>query len=106
MKLPGRSGDFHAGEAAKQWARLRFDSQLQPLAAWVAELIRDIAGVEWSSIEPPATFTSDLRMGELEPVELVMALEQELGIHIPDEDCVALDTVGALVSYLDQRLSS
>ena len=37
---------------------------------------------------------------------VIRALEQELGIRIPDEDCVALDTVGALVSYLDQRLSS
>jgi acyl carrier protein len=84
----------------------RFDLQLQPLAACVAELIHDIAGVEWSAIEPPATFTSDLGMDDLEPVELVMAMEQELGIRIPDEDCASIETVADLIGYLDKRLSS
>ena len=61
MKLPGRSRDLYADDAAVEWASLRFDPLLQPLAAWVGGLIRDIAGVEWSPIEPAAAFTRDLR---------------------------------------------
>ena len=44
-------------------------------------------------------------MDDLEPVEFVMALEQELDIKIPDEDCTRLNTVSALVSYLYERLT-
>jgi acyl carrier protein len=106
MKFPRRSRGLHSGEEAKQWASLRFEPHLQPLAAWVAELIRDIAGVEWSAIEPAATFISDLRMDELEPVEMVMAIESELGISVPDEDAESLATVADLIGYLDRRLSS
>jgi acyl carrier protein len=106
MKLPGRSRYFHAGDEARHWASLRFELHLQPLAAWVVELIYDIAGVDWSSIQSDATFTHDLRMDDLEPVELAMAIERELGISIPDEDCASLTTVADLIGYLNQRLSS
>jgi len=48
----------------------------------------------------------DLRMDDLEPVELLMALEEELGIVIPEEDCEPLSKVGNLVEYLHRRLSA
>ena len=87
MKLPGGSRQFQDSAAASQWAREHCAAHFQPLAAWVAELVHDIAGAEWSSIRPASTFTNDLRMDELESVELVMAIERELGIRILDEDC-------------------
>lgn len=76
------------------------------MAAFVVELLCHQIGVELTAIEPATTFTVDLQMDDLEPVEFVMALEEELGIHIPDVDCGRLGTVSALVSYLYERLSS
>ncbi len=95
----------HFGEAAAQWASTRFAPHLQPIAAYVADLLCEQLGVQLSVIESGTTFTADLRMDELEPVECVLALEEDLGIAIPDEDCTRLNTVTDLVLYLHERLS-
>ena len=96
---------IHAGEAATRWASTRFAAHLQPIAAYVAEVLGEQVGVDLSTIEPTSTFLIDLRMDDLEPDEFVMALEEDLGIEIPDKDCAHLDTVSAMVSYLYERLS-
>jgi acyl carrier protein len=101
-----RRQGIRAGEEATRWASTRFAPHLQPIAAYVADLLCLQIGVDLHVVEATSTFTVDLRMDDLEPVEFVMALEEELGIKIPDEDCTRLDTVSALVSYLDERLSS
>ena len=56
------------------------------------------------ALKPEARFVEDLGADSLDTVELVMALEEEFGIEIPDEDAEHILTVGKLVDYLEQKL--
>jgi acyl carrier protein len=78
---------------------------LQAVAAFVAEVLCEQIGVPLSQLEPATRFTEDLGMDELEPVEFVMALEDDLEFSIPDEDCARLGTVAVLVWYLHERIA-
>ena len=49
--------------------------------------------------------TEDLGMDSLDSIEIVMALEEEFGIEIPDEDTERLKKVGDILTYLQKRLS-
>lgn len=76
------------------------------MAAFVAELLCEQLGVGFEQLEPQTRFLEDLAMDDLEPVEIVMALEEELGISIPQEDCAGLGTVEELVRYLHGRMTN
>ena len=56
------------------------------------------------ALKPEARFIEDLGADSLDTVELVMALEEEFGVEIPDEDAERILTVGKLVDYLEQKL--
>jgi len=77
-------------------------------ASHIAEKVRQIVAqqlkVKEDEVKPEARFIEDLGADSLDTVELVMALEEEFGIEIPDEDAERLLTVGKLVDYLDQKL--
>ena len=51
-----------------------------------------------------ASFTKDLGADSLDTVELVMALEEEFGMEIPDEDAEKITTVGEAVKYIAQHI--
>lgn len=51
-----------------------------------------------------ASFTKDLGADSLDQVELVMALEEEFGMEIPDEDAEKITTVGEAVKYISANL--
>jgi acyl carrier protein len=51
-----------------------------------------------------ASFTKDLGADSLDTVELVMALEEEFGMEIPDEDAEKITTVGEAVKYISAHL--
>lgn len=51
-----------------------------------------------------ASFTKDLGADSLDTVELVMALEEEFGMEIPDEDAEKITTVGEAVKYIAQHV--
>ncbi|MDW8192064.1 MAG: acyl carrier protein [Synergistota bacterium] len=61
-------------------------------------------GVEESEIRPDASFIDDLGADSLDIVELIMAIEEEFDIEIPDEDAEKLTTVGAAVEYIKNKL--
>lgn len=61
-------------------------------------------GVEESEIRPEASFVDDLGADSLDIVELIMAIEEEFNIEIPDEDAEKLTTVGAAVEYIKNKL--
>jgi len=61
-------------------------------------------GVEESEITPEASFIDDLGADSLDIVELIMAIEEEFDIEIPDEDAEKLTTVGAAVEYIKNKL--
>ncbi len=67
----------------------------------VKEVIMDKLGVEESKITAEASFVDDLGADSLDTVELVMQLEEEFGLEIPDEDAENLTTVQSVVDYID-----
>ncbi|MBN1254527.1 MAG: acyl carrier protein [Deltaproteobacteria bacterium] len=73
------------------------------LEAKVKELIVQQLGVSESEVVPEAKFIDDLGADSLDLVELVMALEDEYGIEIPDEDAEKIVTVGDALKYIQER---
>ena len=67
----------------------------------VKDVILDKLGVEDSQIPMEASFVDDLGADSLDTVELIMELEEEFGIEIPDDDAENITTVGAAVKYID-----
>ena len=70
----------------------------------VKEIIVEQLGVDASEVKEEAKFIEDLGADSLDTVELVMALEEEFDIEIPDEAAEKLTTVGSAISYLDENL--
>ena len=70
----------------------------------VKAIIADQLGVEESEITSEASFVDDLGADSLDTVELVMALEEEFGIEIPDEEAEKIATVKDAVNYIEEHL--
>ena len=66
----------------------------------VKKIIIDQLGVDEAEVTPEAKFIDDLGADSLDTVELVMALEEEFGIEIPDEEAEKIATVQDAVSYI------
>ena len=66
----------------------------------VKEIIAKELEVDVKQLSPEAKFIEDLGADSLDIVELVMALEEEFGLDIPDEDADKLRTVGDAMNYL------
>lgn len=71
--------------------------------AKVKEVIVEQLGVDPERVKPEASFIDDLGADSLDIVELVMAMEEEFGIEIPDEDAEKLKTVNDVSSYLQSK---
>ncbi len=65
-------------------------------------IVRELAVPE-SQVTEEATFDGDLKADSLDVVELVMALEDEFDLEIPEEDAEQITTVGAVVRYLEEQ---
>ena len=70
----------------------------------VKKIIVSQLAVDASEINPSAQFVQDLGADSLDTVELVMALEEEFDIEIPDEDAEKIKTVGEAVNYIKEKL--
>lgn len=69
----------------------------------IKKIIEEQLGVEGDRIKVEASFIDDLGADSLDIVELVMAMEEEYDIEIPDEDAEKLKTVGDVVTYLADK---
>ena len=69
----------------------------------VKEVVMDKLGVEESQINEDAHFMDDLGADSLDTVELIMQLEEEFGIEIPDDDAESITTIGKAVEYIDSK---
>ncbi|GMT48800.1 MAG: acyl carrier protein [bacterium] len=69
----------------------------------VKEIIMNQLHVEASEIKPEASFIEDLGADSLDTVELVMALEEEFGVEIPDETAENIKTVQDAVDFIEQN---
>ena len=70
----------------------------------VKEIIIEQLGVAETSITIEASFIDDLGADSLDIVELIMALEEEFDIEIPDNDAEKVVTVGDFVDYIKENL--
>tara|TARA_B100001142_G_C14340023_1_gene657473 strand:+ start:2567 stop:2797 length:231 start_codon:yes stop_codon:yes gene_type:complete len=69
----------------------------------VKDIIIDKLGVDEEKINSEASFVDDLGADSLDTVELIMQLEEEFGIEIPDDDAEKITTVQAAIDYLDSN---
>lgn len=69
----------------------------------VKDVIIDKLGVEEEKVTMDASFVDDLGADSLDTVELIMQLEEEFGIEIPDEDAEKMTTVKSAVEYVDAQ---
>jgi len=69
----------------------------------VKAIIAEQLGVKQEEVTPTASFIDDLGADSLDTVELVMALEEEFGIEIPDEDAEKMTTVGEAIKYIEEK---
>jgi len=66
----------------------------------VKDLIVEQLGVDAAQVTESAKFIDDLSADSLDTMELVMALEEEFSIEIPDEDAEKITTVGSAIEYI------
>lgn len=71
----------------------------------IKAIIVEQLGVDEGEVVPEAHFIDDLGADSLDTVELVMALEEEFGIEISDEDAEKIQTVGDVMKYIDEHSS-
>ena len=69
----------------------------------VKKIVAEQLGVNEADIKNESAFVEDLGADSLDTVELVMALEEEFGIEIPDEDAEKILTVGKALDYIKEK---
>ncbi len=86
------------------------DSGKETAVASVADKVTDIVcdqlGVPREKVTPETSFINDLGADSLDTVELVMELEEEFDISIPDDDAEKIQTVGEAIKYIEENVSS
>lgn len=66
----------------------------------IKEIVAEQLGVDESEVISEASFIDDLGADSLDIVELIMALEEEFDMEIPDEDAEKISTVGNVIEYI------
>lgn len=72
----------------------------------VREIVAEQLGISVEEISRESTFVDDLGADSLDIVELIMALEEEFSLEIPDEDAEKMRTVGDVADYLESKSTS
>ena len=67
----------------------------------VTEIIVEQLGVSADQVKPESNLIEDLGADSLDAVELVMAVEEEFGIEVPDEEAEKLRSVGDIISHVE-----
>ena len=70
----------------------------------IKEIIVEQLGVAQEEVVPEASFIDDLGADSLDIVELVMALEEEWGLEIPDDDAEKIQTIQDAINYIEERV--
>jgi acyl carrier protein len=69
----------------------------------VIKLISDATKIDIAKINMETSFVDDLNLDSLDIVELMMKMEDEFGVEIPEEDAEGLKTVKDIVTYLEKK---
>jgi acyl carrier protein len=75
----------------------------KPIDQRVKDIVVEQLGVKPEQVTPAAKFIEDLGADSLDTVELVMALEEEFGIEVPDEQAEKLQSVGDVIKYVEEN---
>jgi acyl carrier protein len=73
------------------------------MEARLKKIVAEQLGVDESKIVPSARFTDDLNADSLDLVEMIMSLEEEFNVEIPDEDAEKILTVQDALNYIDSH---
>lgn len=68
-------------------------------------LVAEALGVEEAEVVPEASFEEDLNVDHQELVDLMVAIEEEFDVRIPDDELSELTTIGDAVDYLEDKLA-
>ena len=71
----------------------------------VTDIVVEQLGLERDKVQPESKFVDDLGADSLDTVELVMALEEEFEIEIPDEEAEKITTLREAIAYVEQNAS-
>ena len=72
----------------------------------VIDIVAEQLGVDKEKVTPDTSFVNDLGADSLDTVELVMELEEEFDISIPDEEAEKIQTVGQAIEFIEKAQSS
>ena len=95
-ELVGMKGDSGVGAA----------SQLSAASIGLDDLFAEQLGVDKEKITPETSFVNDLGADSLDTVELVMELEEEFDINIPDDEAEKIQTVGEAIEFIEKTQDS
>ena len=76
---------------------------MSEISTKVRAIIIDKLGVDENEVTPEASFTNDLGADSLDTVELIMELEKEFNIAIPDDQAEKINTVGDAIAYIENN---
>jgi acyl carrier protein len=72
----------------------------------VIDIVAEQLGVDKDKVKPETSFVNDLGADSLDTVELVMELEEEFDINIPDDAAEKIQTVGEAIAFIEKAQSS
>ena len=72
----------------------------------VKDIVSEQMGVDKSEISSETSFVNDLNADSLDTVELVMELEDEFDMSIPDEEAEKLQTIGTAVEFIEKHVEA
>ena len=76
----------------------------EDIATKVVEIVSEQMSVDKGEISRPTSFVNDLNADSLDTVELVMELEDEFDLSIPDDEAEKLKTVGEAIDYIQKHV--
>ena len=72
----------------------------------VIDIVAEQLGVDKNKVTPDTSLVNDLGADSLDTVELVMELEEEFNINIPDDEAEKIQTVGQAIDYIEKARAS
>lgn len=72
----------------------------------IKSIIAEQLGVKAEEVNPESSFVDDLGADSLDTVELIMALEEEFSIEIPDEDAEKMSKVADVIKYIEEKVAN